>query len=194
MPSVRTYRAVTRVYPPKFRREYGEPMVQLFADRVRRDGGRRAWGSALRDVSISAPYQYWESLMNASPQTKLTVAAVLTGIAAIAFLLVGGAILGLVLLLVLAWELYAILRMRGHRVSEQRWWKFAGSGVALFAVLFIIFAMPWPEDWRSAVPGELAWTVAMFGFSASIVLVVLGLFMGVAQLASRRGTSGGATA
>ena len=43
----RAYRALTRVYPPRFRREYGEPMVQSFTDRVRRDGARRAWGRAL---------------------------------------------------------------------------------------------------------------------------------------------------
>lgn len=187
MRSVRAYRALTRLYPPTFRREYGEPMVQVFADRVRRDGSRRAWGSALRDITVSAPFEYWESLMNGSPQTKLTVAAVATAVAAIAFILVGGAILGLVLLLVLAWELYAILRMRGHQPSAQRWWKWAGSGVALFAVLFVVFALPWPEDWRSAVPAELAWVVVMIGLTTSIVLVLVGLFMAVAQVAHRRG-------
>ncbi|HEX5588561.1 MAG TPA: hypothetical protein VFZ17_14725 [Acidimicrobiia bacterium] len=187
MRGVRAYRALTCVYPPKFRREYREPMVQLFADRARRDGGRRAWSGAVRDLAVSAPYEYWESWMNGSPQTKLIAAAVVTAAAAIVFLVVGGAILGLLLLLLLAWELYSILRMRGHRVSEQRWWKWAASGVALFATLFIVFAMPWPEDWRSAVDGEIAWMVGMLGFSLSIVLVAVGLFMGVAQWAARRG-------
>jgi hypothetical protein len=182
----RAFRALMRVYPPSFRREYGDAMVQHFADRARRDGKRRAWSNALRDVSTSAPYEYWETAMNRSSQSKLVGAAVVTGAAAIAFLLVGGAMLGLALLLVLAWEVYAITRVRGHRISTQRWWKFAGSGVALFAVLFVVFAIPWPRDWRSAVPGDVAWTVAMFGFSASIVLVVTGLLMGAAQWSSRR--------
>ncbi|MET0894703.1 MAG: hypothetical protein ABWY80_02515, partial [Acidimicrobiia bacterium] len=67
MRSERVYRALTSVYPARFRREYADAMTQLFADRARRDGGRRAWGSALRDVTISAPREYKESLMHASP-------------------------------------------------------------------------------------------------------------------------------
>jgi hypothetical protein len=190
MRSVRMYRALTRVYPPTFRREFGDLMVQQFSDRLRRDGGRRAWGCAVRDLTISTPHQYWETAMNASPQTKLVIAAVVTSVAAIFFMLVGGAILALALLLVVAWQLYAILRVRGHRLAGQQWWKFAGSGVALFAVLFLFFAMPWPEDWRSAVPGDVAWTVAMIGFSASIVLVVTGALMGAARWAAQHRGAG----
>jgi hypothetical protein len=188
MRSVRVYRALTRVYPARFRREYGDAMTQLFVDRARRDGGRRAWGSALRDVTISAPYEYTESFMHASPQTKLVAAAITTAAGALAFILVGGALIAMVLLLLLAWELAAILRTRGHGITVHRWWKFAGAGVGLFVVLFVILAGPWPESWRSSVDGEIAWMVAMAGFSASIVLVALGLLMGVAQWAGRRST------
>lgn len=37
--SERTYQALLVVYPSDHRRVYGEPMVQLFRDRMRRDGG-----------------------------------------------------------------------------------------------------------------------------------------------------------
>jgi hypothetical protein len=162
-------------------------MVQLFADRARVDGTRRAWSRALRDLTISAPNEYWEAFMRVSMQSKLVIAAVVTAIAALGVLAVGGSMLWLALLLLLAWELYAILRTRGHRLSTQRWWKFTGSGVALFAVLFVVFALPWPEEWRSSVDGELAWGIGMFGFSAAIVLVVTGLLMAAARWSSRRG-------
>ena len=102
------------------------------------------------------------------------------------FLFVGGALLGLGLLVLLAWELYAILRTRGHRLLGQTWWKFAASGIALFAVLFVVFAMPWPQDWRSSIDGELAWFIGMLGFSTSLVLVVIGAFMGFAHWVTRR--------
>jgi hypothetical protein len=78
------------------------------------------------------------------------------------------------------------MRVRGHRLATQRWWKFAGSGVALLAILFVVFALPWPESWRSSVDGEVAWAVGMFGFSAAIVLVVTGVLMSVAQWVERR--------
>ena len=190
MKSARAYRALTRVYPPAFRREYAEPMVQLFADRARRDGTGRAWIRALRDLSVSAPNQYWETAMRASPQTRLVLAAIVTSVAAGVFLLVGGAILALSLLLVVAWQLYAILRVRGHRLASQQWWKLMASGGALFALLFAFFAMPWPDDWRSAVPGEVAWTVAMIGFSTSIVLVAAGALMGAAHWAAQHRGAG----
>jgi len=128
--------------------------------------------------------------MHASPQTRLVIAAVVTSVAALCFVLVGGAILALALLLVVAWQLYAILRVRGHRLATQQWWKFAGSGAALFAALFVFFASPWPEDWRSAVPGEVAWTAAMIGFSASIVLVATGALMGAARWAEQHRGAG----
>ena len=82
-------------------------------------------GAAVRDLTISTPHRYWETTMNASPQTKLVIAAVVTSVAAIFFLLVGGAILALALLLLVGWQLCAILRMRGHRLVTQQWWKFA---------------------------------------------------------------------
>ena len=37
--SERTYQALLVVYPSEHRRAYGDPMVQLFRDRMRRDGG-----------------------------------------------------------------------------------------------------------------------------------------------------------
>jgi hypothetical protein len=184
--AVRAYRVLTLLYPRRFRRDYRVPMVQLFTDRVRRDGTRRAWGGALRDLAVSAPNQYWESFMNANPQTKLIAGAVATAVAAMAVLLVGGALMGMVLLLALAWQLYAILHTRGHRFSARTWWHFVAGGAGVFATLFVIFALPWPEDWRAVVPGELAWSVAMLGFSTSIVLVLVGASIGLAQLASRR--------
>ena len=39
MLSERMYRALLWAYPRQHRREHGEPMVQLFRDRMRRDGG-----------------------------------------------------------------------------------------------------------------------------------------------------------
>jgi hypothetical protein len=188
--SARIYRALTHAYPSRFRREYADEMTQLFTDRARRDGARRAWASAVRDLMISAPSEHRETFMHATPQTKLVIAAVAISVMALAALIVGGALIAMVLLLLLAWVVTAILRTRGHGISSHRWWKFAGAGVGVFVVLFVVFAGPWPESWRSSVNGEVAWSVAMLGFSTALVLIVVGALLGVAQLAARRGGRG----
>jgi hypothetical protein len=181
MPRARAYRALTYLYPPRFRRRYGDEMVRLFADRARDDGSWRTWRNALRDLTVSTPNEHWENFMSGSPRARLMTAVVATSAAAIVLLLVGVTILALVLLVVVAWQLYSISRVRGHRPAAYRWWKFAGGGLLLFATLFVVFAMPWPEEWRSVVPGEVAWSVAMLGFSLSLVLVITGLLLGAAQ-------------
>ncbi len=58
MISERIYRFLQLVYPREYRREYGELMVQLFRDRMRRDGkgfgGLRVWVQILVDLCSSA--------------------------------------------------------------------------------------------------------------------------------------------
>ncbi|MET0275881.1 MAG: hypothetical protein ABW211_03435 [Acidimicrobiia bacterium] len=187
MRSERAYRAVIRVYPRKFRREYSDSMTQLFMDRARHEGVGRAWRVAARDTAVSAPRQYKESVMHASPQTKLVVAALATAAGIIATMFIGGSLITIALLFLLAWELAAILRGRGAGITTHRWWTFTAAGVGVFMFIIVFFAvLPWPEDWREMVPGELAWATVMFGLATSIVLVVVGLFVGVAQWAARR--------
>ena len=50
------YRALVSLYPRSFRTDYGEPMVQLFADRVR-DVGARAWLRAVPDLARTVPVE-----------------------------------------------------------------------------------------------------------------------------------------
>ena len=104
MISERVYRALLLAYPSEHRREYGEPMAQLFRDRMRRDGrGLRTlvvWarmifdlaGSAFKErkegampgrvtvkraVTRSAVFLFW-SLVGATGLYLLTTVAVLT--------------------------------------------------------------------------------------------------------------------
>ena len=58
------YGWLLRFYPNEFRREYGEPMSQLFRDKWRdakREGSRRTlvrlWLDTLLDVAVSAPHE-----------------------------------------------------------------------------------------------------------------------------------------
>ena len=157
MRGARTYRvlicALPAPLPARVRRPDGAALTDLDArPRTARVGAARS-----RRSSLTIPYQYWEALMATTPHDphcdrrrrsprssrsrhrdrrddrRPARAPAL-----------------------LAWELYAILRMRGHGVgrSSRIWWKFLLAGVGVFAAIFVIFALPWPESWRSEVPGE----------------------------------------
>src|SRR3954451_964592 len=180
----RAYRALLFLYPRRFRREYRDPVLQLYRD-ARRDHSS-SWPRLAGDVVLSAPAQHKEAFRTMSTQGKLVLASVVTGIAIVAFMFVGGALLALALMLLSAWILARLLRERDAQVSVGFWWKLTLSGVGVFAVTFLIFAGPWPQSWRDAVPGELGWWSGIFLFSAAIVTIVAGLFSGVVQLASRR--------
>jgi hypothetical protein len=180
----RVYRALLLLYPRRFRREYREPMLQLYRDE-RRDRAT-SWAQLASDVVVSAPVQHKEAFRTMSTQGKLVTASVVVSIAIIAFLIVGGALFALALMLLLAWILAVLLREREARPSSSFWWKLTLSGVGVFALGFLVFAGPWPQSWRDAVPGELGWWSGMFIFSTAIVMIVAGLLSGVVQRASRR--------
>jgi hypothetical protein len=180
----RAYRALLLLYPRRFRREYRDPMLQLYRD-ARRDHSA-SWLRLAGDVVVSAPVQHKEAFRTMSTQGKLAAAALVVAVAVTAFLAVGGALFALALLLLLAWILVKLLRERDARPSPGFWWKLTLGGVVVFAAGFVIFAGPWPQSWRDEVDGELAWWSGAFLFATAIVLIVAGLLSGVVQLASRR--------
>ena len=65
--SERTYRALLVLYPSDHRRIYGDPMVQLFRDRMRRDGGGlrtlTVWVRVGFDLAGSAFKERMETIM-----------------------------------------------------------------------------------------------------------------------------------
>jgi hypothetical protein len=183
----RAYRVLIGLYPRRFRREYGALMTQLYTD-LERAGARHAFRRALGELALTIPYQYWEALMATTPMTRTAITVVFTAAIAITSIVLGATIVALLVLLLLSWELYAVLRTRGHGVvsSARTWWRFLLGGVGVFAAIFVIFALPWPESWRSQVPGELAFFCVMGGIALAIVLVATGVLLGIGRLTVRR--------
>lgn len=65
--SERVYRVILKAYPAEYRREFGEPMLQLLRDQLRECGpGRwqvvRLWSRILADTLRSIPAMHMESL------------------------------------------------------------------------------------------------------------------------------------
>lgn len=182
----RVYRVLLWLYPPSFRREYRELMLQLFDDLHRHHRARSVWIRITRDLAVTVPFEYWEAFMAASSTTRIVVTIAVTAVAVAAALVVGATIFAIVLMMLLAWQLFAVLRMRDARLSSARWWKFVLGGAGVFAFVFVVFALPWPQSWRSEVSGDLAYYLVVGGVAMSIVLVVTGTIMGIADLARRR--------
>ena len=65
--SERAYQALLVAYPNEYRQVYGEPMVQLFRDRMRRDGGGArtliVWFQMGFDLTASAFKERMETIM-----------------------------------------------------------------------------------------------------------------------------------
>src|SRR4051794_41889856 len=79
---LRIYRALLVLYPRAFRRDYREPMVQLFGDSVR-DRGGRAWLRAAPDLVRTIPSQRLEAVMagrHAASKVAALFLAVLGGV------------------------------------------------------------------------------------------------------------------
>ena len=184
MSSERTYRALLLLYPRRFRRDYRSEMVQLFRDQ-RRDRGRRAWLTTLHDLFTTVPARNLEAIMSMSPQRKIVAAAIAATLGFLVFAAFGGAWGAIILMLLLAWILTSALRGRGAIPSRSLWWKLVVAGVSVFALAFVVFAPPWPQSWRDAIPGDVAWSVGFLAFIASMVLVTTGLLTGLAQRAGR---------
>lgn len=72
--SERVYQALLAAYPVDHRRRYGEPMIQLFRDRMRRDGGGRrtiqVWIVVGFDLLSSAFRERMETIMDTKNWTN----------------------------------------------------------------------------------------------------------------------------
>ena len=137
------YRALVTLYPRSFRMDYGEPMVQLFADRVR-DVGARAWLRALPDLARTVPVERIEAVMSrlgpgarvlALAFAVLGAAAVTIGIGAGAVPIIAAAV---VAVLVSQRRLFAALggeRAPLRHAVVQAWWAPVAGLLGLAMIL-----------------------------------------------------------
>lgn len=58
------YRSLVHLYPGSFRSQYGDDLVQQFADLVRDRGARAAWARTSVDLMVTVPRYRLETIMN----------------------------------------------------------------------------------------------------------------------------------
>ncbi len=137
------YRALVALYPRSFREGYADPMVQLFADRVR-DVGAKAWLRALPDLARTVPVERIEAVMNRlGPGARvLALAFVVLGATVVAIGIGGGGVpiiaVAVVAVLVSQRRLFATLggeRAPLRHAVVQAWWAPVAGLLGLAMIL-----------------------------------------------------------
>jgi hypothetical protein len=180
------YRMAVRLYPKRFRDEYGPDLVGLLADQLRDEPAWRVLARSLVDLALTLPPQHLEARMSRSPTT---VGPLIFGAIAFSAVVVGVTVGHPVVLLaclavgVAAAALGLLAAHRARPLSEPRprtrnWWKLLTAGGAVLAVLIA----------TTTASGELPnglWFVAMITGLTGLLLIGAGIVLGIAHLAAR---------
>ena len=180
--AVRTYRALTRLYPRRFRDEYRADMVALFREQCRDEPAWRVVARAAADLAITIPMQYLEVNMRRAPSHLVPLTHVAIAAAGLLLAIVGGTnaatvLIGLGITLgagtigVLAWRRSA----PGETTVTANWWKYLIAGPSLVAAVML-----------AAGAGVEAWFLGMACVLTAFVLTAVGLLLGVTHLVIRR--------
>ena len=185
--SLRAYRFLVRLYPRRFREEYGPDLVGLVADQLRDEPTWRVLARTAVDLVLTLPTRHLEAHMNRAP-TPLVPA--LFGALALSAVVVGATVGHPTVLLaclavgITAGWLGLLAAHRARPLTETRpiaahWWKLVAGGAGLLAVLIAL----------TNATGELpdhGWLIAMVTGLTALILLGAGIVLGIAQLASRR--------
>ncbi len=191
---VRIYQALLVFYPRRFRREYGEDMVLLFAEQLRDESAWRVCSRATTDFALTVPTRHLEVIMKKSTSPFLSTFFGAVAVAGAMFAVVSGtsaalAIVGAVTA-VLAGGL-SLLSYRRNRPlvrssTEGGWWKPLAAGGGLLTALIVTVNL------TGEVSEDLWLPMVITGLTAAL-LIALGLILGVSHLAthgSRRADAG----
>jgi Polysaccharide biosynthesis protein len=184
---VRLYRSVTRLYPRRFRDEYRDDLVDLFACQVADDGPGRSWGRAVRDLAVTVPSQHLEAHMERSAIVNVTsICIVVAGSATLLAAVVGVSFYALLLLMVAIGAI--VVSVFAHRADKpavvqegvRSWKKILGIGVAILAVVIVVMNLPQAED-----SAEWPWFAMMLGLLTGVTMTVAGLYGAIVNRGAR---------
>jgi hypothetical protein len=160
------YRAVLVLYPRRFRAEYGDPMVQLFGDRLR-DVGAGAWFRVIPDLIATVPNQRIEAVMDRGSGTRVVIIGLGVLIGTLLTIGVGGGAVPFLALVAVA-----VVVMQRHRVAAlpigaraplrravvQTWWAPVAALLGFAMILFGIGTIFEAHNWGGRIAGS---TVSM---------------------------------
>ncbi len=181
--ALRTYRSLVKLYPRRFRDEYGADMVAMFREQCRDESAWRVTTRAALDLVLTVPTQRLEATMHRSSRTLVPLIYLAIAVAGFAGALLGGTnpvpiLAGLAIMVgagafsVVAWRRSGSVRAT---TLSSSWWRFLVSGPCLVAAVIVAAGL-----------GVEAWYLGMLTLLVALVLTTVGLGLGVAHLLNRR--------
>jgi hypothetical protein len=178
--AIRAYGALLRLYPRRFRDQYGDDMVLLMREQRTEESAPRVFARSMIDLAISIPTQHLEARMHRAPSPLVPLAYATAAVAGLLVAIVGGTnwtmlVLGLSLAVVAGAVAVAAWR-RSSPVSSPRtftasWWKFLVAGPCLVVLVIV-----------GAGVGLEAWYLGLVVVFAAFVSAATGLVLGLAHL------------
>lgn len=184
--AIDAYRALLRLYPRRFRDEYGADMALLFADQLRDEPAARVWARSAVDLALTAPAQHLEAHMNRAPSPLVPVLFAPIGVSGLGIAAVGGTGPGMlavglsiaVVALGLAAVAWRNLRTVGTDDVSAHWWKLISGGAGMLAAFAGVTTI------TGELPQALWWPMIITLFCA-LALLGTGVVLGIAHLAAR---------
>lgn len=183
---VRVYAALVVLYPRRFRTEYGDDMVQLFAQQLRDENAWRVCSRAATDLALTVPTRYLEVIMKTSTSPLLSAVLGAIAVASALFAVVSGTNAALAIAgaaTAVAAGALSVTSFRRNRpvapsATADGWWKVLVGGAGLLAAVLIT------ANVTGEVPEGFWFPLVVTGFTA-FVLMALGLILGLVHLTSR---------
>jgi hypothetical protein len=182
--AIRAYRALLRLYPRRFRDQYGADMVLLMREQRTEESASRLFIRSMVDLAISLPTQHLEARMRRAPNPLVPLAYAIAAVAGLLLAILGGTnpamlVLGLGLA-VFAGAIATLAWRRSRPVGNTptvtaTWWKFLVAGPCLAALVII----------GSGV-GLEAWYLGMVVVLGAFISTATGLVLGLAHLFTHR--------
>jgi len=182
------YSGLLRLYPRRFRDEYGTDMALLFAEQLRDERAGRVWARGVIDLAITIPARHLEAHMDRPPSPIVPVVFAAISVSAAVLGLIGGTNPGMVVfglaVAVVAGVLAAAAWRHNRAISAARpatarWRQVLLGGVTVLAATIVTFN----------VVGEVPdgyWVPMMLVLFAGIVTTAAGLILGIAHLIEHR--------
>jgi hypothetical protein len=182
------YRALVRLYPRRFRDEYGADMALLMREQCREESTGRVFARAVIDAAISIPSQHMEARMHRAPNRLVPLVYMTAAVAGLLVAILGGSepatlVLGLGVAIIagtigaMAWHRSATIRDTPPVTAS--WWKFLLAGPCLVALVIV-----------AAGVGVNAWYLGMVIVLAAFVSTAMGVVLLLARLFSHRVSEG----